>query len=151
MNAPSVCKLRKNCLTIIDQCAMVLKTPQFLNFLINIFQVHNEIITAPIYIVCLIVNSKTRRRSYILKSSQRMGDGRIFLKNLPPLVTTDRMSLIWAGSISLDSTFKEGGGSGWGTQRVNQALFDLMAKPQTSYDTVRHWLCTLISVGLFSA
>jgi hypothetical protein len=27
MNAPRVCKLRKNCLTFIDQCAMVLKTP----------------------------------------------------------------------------------------------------------------------------
>ncbi len=35
MNAQRICKLRKNCLTVIDQCAMVLKTPQFLNFLIN--------------------------------------------------------------------------------------------------------------------
>ncbi len=26
MNAPRVCKLRKNCLTVIDQCALVLKT-----------------------------------------------------------------------------------------------------------------------------
>jgi hypothetical protein len=25
MNAPRICKLRKNCLTVIDQCAMVLK------------------------------------------------------------------------------------------------------------------------------
>ena len=32
MNAPRVCKLRQNCLTVIDQCAMVLKTPQFLHF-----------------------------------------------------------------------------------------------------------------------
>jgi hypothetical protein len=31
-NAPSVCKLHKNCLSGIDQCAMVLKTPQFLIF-----------------------------------------------------------------------------------------------------------------------
>jgi len=42
MNAPRVCKLRKNCLTVIDQCAMVLKTPQFLHFPINIFQVRNK-------------------------------------------------------------------------------------------------------------
>jgi hypothetical protein len=35
MNALRICKLRKNCLTIIDQCAMVLKTPQFLHFLVN--------------------------------------------------------------------------------------------------------------------
>jgi hypothetical protein len=42
MNAPRVCKLNKNCLTVIDQCAMVLKIPQFLHFLINIFQVCNE-------------------------------------------------------------------------------------------------------------
>jgi hypothetical protein len=37
MNALSVCKLRKNCLTVIDQCPMELKTPQFLHFSINIF------------------------------------------------------------------------------------------------------------------
>jgi hypothetical protein len=42
MNAPRVCKLRKNCLTVIDQCEMVLKTHQFLNFSINIFQVCND-------------------------------------------------------------------------------------------------------------
>jgi hypothetical protein len=42
MNAPRVCKSRKNCLTIIDQCAMGLKSPQFLHFSINIFQVRNE-------------------------------------------------------------------------------------------------------------
>ncbi len=42
MNAPRVCKLRKNCLTVIDQYAMVLKTPQFLHFSENIFQVRNE-------------------------------------------------------------------------------------------------------------
>jgi hypothetical protein len=42
MNAPRVCKLRKNCLTVIDQCEIVLKTPQFLNFSLNIFQVRNE-------------------------------------------------------------------------------------------------------------
>jgi hypothetical protein len=42
MNAPRVCKLRKNCLTVIDQCAMVLKKPQFLHFSVNIFQVRNE-------------------------------------------------------------------------------------------------------------
>jgi hypothetical protein len=42
MNAPPVCKLRKNCLTVIDQCAKVLKTPQFLHFSRNIFQVRNK-------------------------------------------------------------------------------------------------------------
>jgi hypothetical protein len=42
LNAPRVCKLRKNWLTVIDQCAMVLKTPQFLHFSVNIFQVRNE-------------------------------------------------------------------------------------------------------------
>jgi hypothetical protein len=42
INAPRVCKLRQNCLTVIDQCAMVLKTPQFLHFSINIFQVRNK-------------------------------------------------------------------------------------------------------------
>ncbi len=42
MNAPLVCKLRKTCLTVIDQCAIVLKMPQFLNFSVNIFQVRNE-------------------------------------------------------------------------------------------------------------
>jgi hypothetical protein len=41
MNAPRVCKLRKNYLTGIDHCAMVLKTPQFLCFP-NIFQARNE-------------------------------------------------------------------------------------------------------------
>ncbi len=49
MNAPRVCKLRKkNCLTVIDQCEMVLKTPQFLHFSLNIFEVRNENFTAPI-------------------------------------------------------------------------------------------------------
>jgi hypothetical protein len=42
MNAPCVCELRKNCLTGIDQCPAVLKTPQFLHFPINIFQVCNK-------------------------------------------------------------------------------------------------------------
>jgi hypothetical protein len=42
MNAPCVCKLRKNCFTVIDQCATMLKTPQFLHFSKNIFQVRNE-------------------------------------------------------------------------------------------------------------
>jgi hypothetical protein len=37
MNSPRVWKLSKNCLTGIDQCAMVLKTPQFLRFPRNIF------------------------------------------------------------------------------------------------------------------
>jgi hypothetical protein len=42
MNAPRICKLGKNCLTDNDQCAMVLKTSQFIRFPINIFQVRNE-------------------------------------------------------------------------------------------------------------
>jgi hypothetical protein len=32
MNAPRVCKFRKNCLSVIDQGAMVVKTPPFLRF-----------------------------------------------------------------------------------------------------------------------
>jgi hypothetical protein len=44
MNDPRICKLRKNCLTVIDQYAMVLKTPQFLHFSINMFQVRNELL-----------------------------------------------------------------------------------------------------------
>ena len=42
MNAPRVCKLRKNCLNVIDQCAMVIKTYKFLKFSIKIFQVRNK-------------------------------------------------------------------------------------------------------------
>jgi hypothetical protein len=58
---------------------------------------------------CTIANLKTRRRSKILKGSQRMGGGRIFLKNLPDttLIKIYRMSLISAGSISLNSTFSK--------------------------------------------
>jgi hypothetical protein len=43
MNAPCVCKLSKNCLTVIDQCAIMLKTPQFLHFSIHILLVLNEL------------------------------------------------------------------------------------------------------------
>jgi hypothetical protein len=48
------------------------------------------------------------RRFNTLKGSQRMGVRRIFLKPSAPLslIKTYRMSLISAGSISLDSTFK---------------------------------------------
>ncbi len=42
MNASGVCKLRKNCLTVIEQCAMVLKTTQFLDFSVNIFHISNK-------------------------------------------------------------------------------------------------------------
>jgi hypothetical protein len=42
MNSPRVCKLHENCLTGIDQCAMVLKTPKFLRFPKNMFQVRSE-------------------------------------------------------------------------------------------------------------
>jgi hypothetical protein len=44
-----------------------------------------------------------------LKGSHKMGDGPIFLKTSAPLslMTTYRMSLILAGSISLDSTWEE--------------------------------------------
>jgi hypothetical protein len=57
---------------------------------------------------CIIVKSKTRRCSNTLKSSQRMGGGRIFLKTFRASLFNDtcRMSLILAGSILLDSTFK---------------------------------------------
>ncbi len=51
--------------------------------------------------------SKTRRRSKLLKSCHRMWDGRIFLKTSArhSLMTTYRMNLILARSISVDSTF----------------------------------------------
>jgi hypothetical protein len=45
-------------------------------------------------------------RSHTLKGSHSMGDGRILLKPTIPLIKSYRMSLILAGSISLDSTFK---------------------------------------------
>ncbi len=65
------------------------------------------------YLNCsTIVNWKTRKRTNALKGSRRMGGGRIFLKSLRN-AKIYRMSLILAGSISLDSTFKssEVGGS----------------------------------------
>ncbi len=57
---------------------------------------------------CIIANLKTRRRSKTLKGSQRIGGGWIFLKTFPPLFLMKiyPMTLISAGSISLDSTFK---------------------------------------------
>jgi hypothetical protein len=42
VNASFVCKLRKNCLTVSEQCALVLKTPKFLHFPINKFQERNK-------------------------------------------------------------------------------------------------------------
>jgi hypothetical protein len=48
MNAPRVCKLRKNCLTVIDQVAMVLKTPQFISFFNKYIPSAQQIFTAPI-------------------------------------------------------------------------------------------------------
>jgi hypothetical protein len=88
-----VCKLCKNCLTVIDQCAMVLKTPQFLQFSVNIFQVRNEFSPLLSKLVALIVNSKTRRRSNTLKGSQqRMGDRRIFLKIFRASLFNDDLS-----------------------------------------------------------
>ncbi len=42
MNAPRVCKLHKNFLTVFDQCAMVVKRLNFFIFSITIFQVHNS-------------------------------------------------------------------------------------------------------------
>jgi hypothetical protein len=48
MNAPSVCKLRKKCLTVIDQCAMVLKMPPFLHFSKKYIPSALQIFTAPI-------------------------------------------------------------------------------------------------------
>ncbi len=49
-----------------------------------------------------------RRGAKSLKGSHRMGNGQIFLKTSAPLSLTKafRMSLISAGSISLDSIFK---------------------------------------------
>ena len=55
---------------------------------------------------------KNRRRSHSIKGSHSMGDGRIFLKTRrDSSFNKDLMSLIWTGSISLDSTFKSEPGS----------------------------------------
>ncbi len=55
-----------------------------------------------------MVNSKTRRRFNTLKGSHMVGEGWIFLKPSVPLslMMTNQMSLIWAGIISLDRSFK---------------------------------------------
>ncbi len=60
---------------------------------------------APLAIRLLIVNYCTRCRG-IFKGLSRVGERQIFLKTSTPLAL-DRMSLISAGSISLDSTFNE--------------------------------------------
>jgi hypothetical protein len=71
MNAPSVCKLHTHCLTVINQCKMVIKTPQFLHFSANIFQVRNKFHSP-------YLNWLPTRRSNTLKGSQRMGTGGLF-------------------------------------------------------------------------
>ncbi len=62
------------------------------------------------YLNCsTIVNWKTRKRTNTLKGSQRMGGGGGFFwkpSATLSIMKTYRMSLISAGSISLDSTFK---------------------------------------------
>ncbi len=57
--------------------------------------------------MCLILTEYISLDS-TFKGLSQDGDGRIFLKTFAPLslMTTYRMSLISAGSISLDSTFK---------------------------------------------
>jgi hypothetical protein len=57
-----------------------------------------------------LVPITVRDGAVTLKGSHKMGDGRIFLKTSAPLslMTTYRMCLILARSISLDSTFKGG-------------------------------------------
>jgi hypothetical protein len=54
------------------------------------------------------LNSHQLDGAVTLKGSHSIGDRRIFLKISAPnsLMTTNRMNLIWAGSISLNSTFK---------------------------------------------
>ncbi len=53
---------------------------------------------------------KNRRRNHTLNGSHSIGDGRIFLKPAAtfPFINLYWMSLLSAGSISLDSTFKLG-------------------------------------------
>ncbi len=84
----------------VKYAVVLAKLPQCLLFLtvkggINILQSHLNCST--------IVNWKTRKRTYTLKGSQRMGSGWIFLKTFRASLC---MSLILAGSISLDSTFE---------------------------------------------
>jgi hypothetical protein len=88
LNALRVCKLRKNCLpalTSVQWC--YLNAFMIVNYRKEkkYIQSEQQIFTAHIYIGCLIVNYKTRRCSDTLKSSQRMGDRRIFLKPSAPL------------------------------------------------------------------
>jgi hypothetical protein len=79
MNAPRICKLRKNCLTVIDQCAIVLKTRQFLHFSIKTFQVRNEFSRSYLNWLpnCQFYNKEAL--SYF-KGLSEVRDWRIFLK-----------------------------------------------------------------------
>ncbi len=56
----------------------------------NIFKVHNKL--SPPSSELVIVNYETRRRSDTLKGSQRMGDGRIFLKTFRATLFDDDLS-----------------------------------------------------------
>ncbi len=72
------------------KCAMVsAKRPKFLLF--STAQVRNEYLRSYLN-CCTIVNLKTRKRSNTLKGSQRMGDGRIFLKNRLASLFNDDLS-----------------------------------------------------------
>ncbi len=88
-------------------CAMVLK--KRLNFFYfqwsKVDQVRNEYL--PSYLNWWHNwQLKNRRCSHTLKGSHSMGDGRIFIKtHRDTLIKIYRMSLIFTGSISLDSTF----------------------------------------------
>jgi hypothetical protein len=47
-NAPRICKLCKNCLAIIDQCAMVLKNASIYSFFNQYIPSEQQMFTAPI-------------------------------------------------------------------------------------------------------
>jgi len=81
MNNPGLCKSRINCLTGFDQCAKVLSK-----------RIYDSKLGNEKNIGCLIVNYKTRRRSDTLKGSQRMGEGRIFLKTCRASLFNDDLS-----------------------------------------------------------
>ncbi len=91
----SLVKAAMNALHICKMCNGVSKTPSISSFF-----------NCPSVQCCTIVNWKTRKRSNTLQGSQWIGGGRIFLKTFRPLslMKTYRMSLISAGSISMDSS-----------------------------------------------
>ncbi len=91
-------------------CAMVLK--KHLNFFYFQWKKMNQVCSEYLRSYLKWLHNwqlKSRRRSHALKGSHSMGDGRILLKPRrdDSFKKVLSMSLIWAGSISVDSTFNK--------------------------------------------